>query len=270
MPDKDAICSLPVCLLPWSVLTTQSCCADAEQTSAEAAEPMAEDQPQASESAAHTHMAEVNDEQQPDESETQDNYQLDFSLVGDAAAETDFSAFCNESVQGAEGFSIALDADTTDMGESMAQQGALTEGDEVMEADSVVPEASTESAHLSEEDDSSHMEAESSPPITSDADSSALTHSAPETASGLTAEDSFTADTQNAQALEPKPAGSHSAFANSAFANDYKQSPFFNPMFDSVASPEQPSRSQNTFPGTASSPQAGFNGAATSAFQVRI
>lgn len=128
---------------------------------------------------------------------------------------------------------------------------------ESLAAASVVLEApSSESIHLPEDHESSHLEAESGQP----ADSLVADDHLPEATSLLAAEDSFTADALGTgQGLVPTTAPGQSAFANSGFGDGdqddlFKESPYFNPMWDSGASPEQPSRSQSPFPGTSPSP----------------
>lgn len=223
---------------------------------------MVQDHPQALEleSAPEAQSAESASAEQPEESQTEDNNQLSFSLGGDAAAESEFPAFGNESASGNEDFGIALGSDAAIMNDSSAQQDPSTIGNvipetESLDADSMIPEVSTyaESAQLPEDDDSAHKG-------TPHDDSFAESQPLPETASGLAAEDSFAVDTQEAdQGLAPFPAKGQSAFANTAFDGDddqFKESPYFNPMYDSGASPEQPSRSQSPFPGNAFAAQA--------------
>ena len=225
--------------------------------------PMIQDHPQVpeSEASAEAQLAESGIAEQPGES--QGNYQLSFSLGGDAAAESEFPAFGGESTSGNEGFGIALEADAANIDESSAQQNPATSGNvraetESLDADSMIPEVSTyaESVQPPEDDDSTYKEGPHD-------DSYAETQPVAETASGLAAEDSFTADTQEAEkGLAPFPAKRQSAFANTTFDGDddqFKQSPYFNPMYDSATSPEQPSRSQRPFPGTAFAAQAGVS-----------
>ena len=141
----------------------------------------------------------------------------------------------------------------------MDESTAVTDAEVVAESESLaaasmVPEASsTESTRLPEDHDSSHLEAEPSQP----ADSLVADDHLPEVASALAAEDSFTADAQGTgQAWAPTTAPGQSAFVNTGFNKEdlFKESPYFNPMWDSGASPEQPSRSQSPFPGTSPTP----------------
>lgn len=159
----------------------------------------------------------------------------------------------------------------------MDESTAVTDADVVAESESLaaasmVPEASsTESTHLPDDHDSSHLEAEP-------ADSLMVDDHLPEAASALAAEDSFTADAEGrGQDWAPTTAPGQSAFANSGFneadkEDPFKESPYFNPMWDSGASPEQPSRSQSPFPGTSASPnaQAGRTAGDSSNIQVGI
>ena len=246
---------------------------------------MAHDQPQpsASESTSETHLDESNSaRQQGGESEGHDNFELGFSLGGDASAENQFPSFSADSASGPEGFGIATEGfgitDASPRDESTAQQGSVTDvtaESDSLDAASMLPElSSAESAHLPEDSDSCHMEAEElSHPI----DSPAADEHLPEAASTLAAEDSFTADAGGVgQSLAPTPALGQSAFANSAFDGDendlFKESPYYNPMWDSGASPEQPSRCQSPFPGTSprSGGQAGITAADRSTIQVRL
>ena len=147
----------------------------------------------------------------------------------------------------------------------MDDSNAMTDADVIAESESLaaasmVPEASsTESTHLPEDRDSSHLEAQPSQP----AHSLVADDHLPEAAAPLADEDSFTADAQGTgQGLAPSAVPGQSAFPNSAFGEGdkeddlFKESPYFNPMWDSGASPEQPSRSQSPFPGTSPSPSA--------------
>ena len=234
----------------------------AEQDATKSAEPLAQDQPQASlaESTLEPHLNEPPSVEQQDESEVQDNFQLSFSLGGDAAADSQLPAFNVDSATGPDGFGFGVDNDASPMDESTA----VTDADVIAESESLaaasmVPEASSsESSHLPEDHDSSHLEAEPSQPAASLLADEHL----PEAASALAAEDSFTADVEGrGQEWAPTTAPGQSAFANSGFDQGdkedlFKESPYFNPMWDSGASPEQPSRSQSPFPGTSESPSA--------------
>lgn len=220
---------------------------------------MAQDNPQpsASESTLETPLNQSTSAEQ-DDSETQDKFQLGFSLGGDAPSATELPACGHESASGTEGFGFTLDTDASPMDDSTSQHAPMTDADLVVESESVnaasiTPEASSsESAHVPDDPESAHTEAESSQPL----------RALPQAASVLAAEDSFTADTQGTGlGVNPPPALGPSAFANSAFDEGngfddlFKESPYFNPVWDSGASPEQPSQSQTPFPGTSPSPQ---------------
>lgn len=230
------------------------CCTGGEQNAAEAAEPMAEDQPQPSASESTPDIQPIGAEQQ-DESEAQDSFQLGFSLGGDAPAAAQLPTFGSDSAT--EGFGITLDTEASPMDDdSTSHHAPVTDAGLVLETESlaaasVAPEASsTESPHVPEDTESSHMEAEL-------IDALGASQGLP---SALAAEDSFTADAQGTGlSSSPFPASGQSAFANKAFdgGNGYddlfKESPYYNPVWDSGASPEQPSWSQTPFPGTSPS-----------------
>ena len=146
--------------------------------------------------------------------------------------------------------------------------------DETQDADSMVPELSTaaeSAAELSPQADTTHMEAAFSQH--SAKGSAESTESTSEALPAVAAEDSFTADAQGAAgAVAQFPAKGQSAFANSAFDGEddvFKQSPYFNPMWDSGTSPEQPSRSQSPYPGSSVlGTRNEYNADSASAFQV--
>lgn len=237
---------------------------------------MTQEQPQVSpsESPLESHLNESRSAEQQDESEVQGNFQLGFSLGGDAAADGQLPASGADSASSPDAFGVTLDTDASPMDESTAVIDAdVVAESESLAAASMVPEASsTESTHLPEDHDSSHLEAEPSQP----ADSLAADDHLPEAASALAAEDSFTVDAQGTSQVWAAPsAPGPSAFANSGFETGdqddlFKESPYFNPMWDSGASPEQPSRSQSPFPGTSPSPsgQAGITVGDKSNLQV--
>ena len=240
---------------------------------------MAQDQhqPSASESTQESQLNDSASAEPQDDSDTQDKFQLGFSLGGDLPADTEFPAF-SESASAAKGFGITLDTDASPMDDSTSQHGPVTNADLIAESESLaaasmIPEASsTESAHMPEDPESSHMEAEPGQPLR------AVGH-LPQAESALAAEDSFTVDTRGTGlGLGPPPALGPSAFANSAFDERngfddlFKESPYFNPVWESGASPERPSQSQTPFPGTSPSPraEAGNGGADRSQLQVRV
>lgn len=241
---------------------------------------MAQDHPQpsASESTQEPGLNESASAEHQDDSETQDKFQLGFSLGGDAPSATELPAFGSESASGIEGLGFTQHTEPTPMDDSTSQHAPVTDADPIVESESLdaasmTPEASSsESAHVPEDPEASHMEAEPSQPLR------AVGH-LPQAASALTAEDSFTADTQGTGlGVDPPPALGSSAFANSAFDKGngfddlFKESPYFNPVWDSGASPEQPSRSHTPFSGTSPSPkvQTGNGADDSSKLQVRV
>ena len=118
-----------------------------ERDAAESAEPMSEDQPQAShlESASEPHFNEPHfnesgSTEQQDESEEQGEFQLSLFLGGDVAAETQHPAFGADSASNPEGFGVALDTEAGPMDESSPVPNAdVTVESESRAAASMVP-----------------------------------------------------------------------------------------------------------------------------------
>lgn len=210
-----------------------------------AAEPPAETQP-------------VDSELQPADSETQDNYQLGFSLGGDSEPVSDFPTFgASTRATDLGGLGFTLDyANNTEStppanGATVPDPKVPVEPEMEFEADEAAP-MSVESDQPPGKEGSAPMATESAQPLVVsdestpalDGEDSFLAH-VNGAAQTLGAEDSFLADAHGvAQTLSESPVRAQNPFAD----NEVPNTTWHNALWNTNASPEQPSRVSSPHP----------------------
>jgi len=213
----------------------------------------------------------MDSEQQPDESDTQADYPLSFSLGGGSEAVSEFPNFGVSAHPGdLEEMEINLGGDSANHDESLP---AANGDDYAAKSGAVSLEQPAEIESTAALHDSASMPA--GPSQHDESDESTLmttetSHHADESASALAAEDSFQADGRGsiAQTLQESPTRAPNPFGGNA--DEAPDTTWHNPVWDMSASPEQASRAPSPFfgvgPGVGANPSA--DEASTS--QVRL
>ena len=211
----------------------------------------------------------MDSEQQPEESETQADYPLSFSLGGDSEAVSEVPNFGVSAHPGdLEEMEINLGGDNASHDESMpaangddytTESGAVSlEQPAEIESTAALHDSATVAAGPSQ-----HDESDESTLMTT-----GISHHADESAPALAAEDSFLADGRGSvtQTLQDSPPRAQNPFGGNA--DKAPDTTWHNPVWDMSVSPEQASRAPSPFLGVG--PGVGANQSADEASTSQV